>query len=751
MSFLHALGWSFIHFLWQGLAIAIACWALLVIARSARMRYAIGCAGLFLMLAAPVGTFIHLSDRPDRGTAISIAPLPLDTPSRVDASAIAATRALPDASSPHLDLQTYAATFIPWIGRAWIAGVLLIAAWHVAGFTQLSRLRRGSAPLDDWEWIARLRHWKDRLSIRRSIALLVSQRVDCPAVVGFFRPVILWPAAALTGLTPTQIDALLVHELSHIRRYDELVNLVQVGVETLLFFHPCVWWLSRRVRQERENCCDDLAASVLGSRVEYAGALIAMESLRQTNVLSLSANGGSLMKRIKRLLDPKTSPRGTRGDHVVLLLIAVACAASIWSSRINAADAGATTKPAEAASTQASADSLRSALANLIAVRGELRTKAPNLSQFSPETIDLQNRSRETMRTFVLEIFAIVETPSWKEQLDAAASSIDENEQAGTPQALSRSEFIELLNETQHEAEVQLGKDSIVASRLAQYVRDSNELLNDAMIQSLSKRDPFFSRLLMERDTAARELARLESTMGKNSPPVKRLSSQLALLQDRLQDMSKAMMEGRSQVKEAEAGVDFTVPLAEARKLEEAIKELEARSKQIAESQQKLIESANQESQLSQLRSLNKERDGIIAAIEAKKASPDSEKAELDQLFGLLTRVNSQLDALSGGIGEYYVGGHVERPGVYSLTARKISMKQAMISAGAADANDETYIQLVRRDPVTRKESFKTVKWGDIRDSAVGDEGGDFFLMPDDQIIVGIKKPTTEPSTKPGT
>ena len=133
--------------------------------------------------------------------------------------------------------------------------------------------------------------------------MLESALVEVPTVVGWLRPVILLPASALTGLSPEQLEAILAHELAHIRRYDYLVNIVQTVVEILGFYHPAIWWVSRRIRIERENCCDDLAVHVCGSSLQYARALACMEEIRHnTGDLALAATGGSLMARIARLL-----------------------------------------------------------------------------------------------------------------------------------------------------------------------------------------------------------------------------------------------------------------------------------------------------------------------------------------------------------------------------------------------------------------------------------------------------------------
>ena len=115
--------------------------------------------------------------------------------------------------------------------------------------------------LDD-KWRQSLRRLCGQLRIRRPVRLLESALVDVPMVIGWLRPVILLPASALSGLTPQQLEAIIAHELAHIRRHDYLINLLQSLIETLLFYHPAVWWVSRQIRREREHCCDDLAVAV---------------------------------------------------------------------------------------------------------------------------------------------------------------------------------------------------------------------------------------------------------------------------------------------------------------------------------------------------------------------------------------------------------------------------------------------------------------------------------------------------------
>jgi TonB family protein len=198
----------------------------------------------------------------------------------------------------------------------WSAGVLLMAAHLLAGWVRIDRIRRTAARLDMNRWPAAVREMACRSRMTRQVRLLVSSIVDVPAVIGCLRPAILVPASTLSGLTPAHLEAILLHELAHVRRGDYLVNVLQCVVEVLLFYHPAVWWVSSQIRREREHCCDDVAASLCGDRVRYARALTRLEELRGPAArLAPGAAGGDLLARIRRLIEPErvSSPRISGG------------------------------------------------------------------------------------------------------------------------------------------------------------------------------------------------------------------------------------------------------------------------------------------------------------------------------------------------------------------------------------------------------------------------------------------------------
>jgi len=186
----------------------------------------------------------------------------------------------------------------------------------------------GTSPVEDgWDVIAT--RLSRRLHIARTVRLLRSTLVEVPTVIGWMKPVILLPASALSGLNPHQLEAILAHELAHIRRHDYLVNLLQTVVETLLFYHPAVWWLSRRIRAERENCCDDLAVNLCGDPFTYAQALADLEELRGPDRrFVMAADGGSLVQRVRRVLGAPShegrAPGWLAASASVLVLVGIA-------------------------------------------------------------------------------------------------------------------------------------------------------------------------------------------------------------------------------------------------------------------------------------------------------------------------------------------------------------------------------------------------------------------------------------------
>jgi beta-lactamase regulating signal transducer with metallopeptidase domain len=192
---------------------------------------------------------------------------------------------------------------MPFFVVTWMLGVGILALRLAGGWLWMQRMKSHGAVPADAALQAIVKRLSRTLHIARTITLLRSPAVDVPTVIGWLRPTVLLPMSALSGLSPLQVEAILAHELAHVRRHDYFVNLLQTLLETLLFYHPAVWWVSGQIRTERENCCDDLAVSLCGDPVVYASALADLEELRgPASPLVMAANGGVLLKRVKRLL-----------------------------------------------------------------------------------------------------------------------------------------------------------------------------------------------------------------------------------------------------------------------------------------------------------------------------------------------------------------------------------------------------------------------------------------------------------------
>jgi GWxTD domain-containing protein len=283
-----ALGRTLLHSLWEGALVALALALMLPIVRSSRLRYGLASAAMLVLLGGLAITFARLVPAP-------LVHIPLTGP-RYSTPLPPGLGAAP--SSP---LQTRAADELAWLVPFWMAGVVLFYLRGMTSWLAARRLRRSGVCCAADVWQARLTQLKQQLQVTRPVMLLESCLAEVPVVVGYLRPMILMPVGLLAGLPAAQVEAILLHELAHIRRYDYVVNLMQVFVEGLLFYHPAVWWISGVMRAERENCCDDLVVAVTGGALEYAAALTALEMRRGPREV-LAVTGGNLVNRIQRLL-----------------------------------------------------------------------------------------------------------------------------------------------------------------------------------------------------------------------------------------------------------------------------------------------------------------------------------------------------------------------------------------------------------------------------------------------------------------
>src|SRR5437588_1047814 len=297
LEVLRTLGWTLLHFLWQGAGLAALFAVATAVYRSAPARYALAVSALVLMMASPVITFLWLGaqSNPAVRTGAEGASTWAGRSTR-NATALSGSRALAAES------RTVQPMAMLWLVEAWFLGVLLLSLRTAGGLFVIERMRRKEIKPVGRERYERCLALQRRMGLDRVIRYCECHRLDAPAVLGWFHPVVLLPVRALTGLTEEQIEAVIAHELAHIRRLDGFVNLFQIAAETLLFYHPAVWWVSQRIRAERENCCDDEAISLCGDAVNYARALTLMEEWRTAPLLMMAANRSPLAQRVVRLL-----------------------------------------------------------------------------------------------------------------------------------------------------------------------------------------------------------------------------------------------------------------------------------------------------------------------------------------------------------------------------------------------------------------------------------------------------------------
>ncbi len=312
---LEALGWALVNFLWQGATIGIVAAIVLLALRrcSANARYLVCCAALALMAIAPVATFFIVF------WAQGAAPVEFE-------SAIVASAALETTWSDRVS------SWLPSVALGYVIAALLLQLRLGVQLVHANSLKLRGCLAAPPAWRGIVNDLKMRLGLRRTVQVVESSVVSVPTVVGWLQPFVLVPVSAISGLSPDQLRAVLAHELAHIRRYDYLVNLIQAVIESLLFYHPAVWWLSRRMRDEREFCCDDIAVRVCGDSVCYARALSSLVSMRDEEPIpALASTGGSLMNRIRRLVGVRPAT-ATRPGAATVAMFAVVAATVVISS-----------------------------------------------------------------------------------------------------------------------------------------------------------------------------------------------------------------------------------------------------------------------------------------------------------------------------------------------------------------------------------------------------------------------------------
>ncbi len=357
-----------LHFLWQGLAVVATAIVIVQLSgmRHGAARYTVYLAAMIIMAACPVATFLatgtpagtHL-DNPSSIRADDVVAVPANGTALIDEAH--ATTAMPSAeagvtseiplsaaSSWRDMIKQYLPVVLPWVSVVWTIGVMILSTRLMLGVGGIFRLRRALQPLPDklQKVVARL---STKMGMRRFSRVYVSNSSAQAMAIGFFKPIVLVPVSMLTQMCPDMLEAVIAHELAHIRRLDLWVNLLQRIIETMLFFHPAVWWLSAQVRSERELCCDELAVSATGRRLTYASALeytyFNTTLTKGKPVLSVAACLGvkkmNTLKRVRHILGLSASQSQSRwwlaGTASLLMVLAISLTMGISYAGSNSA------------------------------------------------------------------------------------------------------------------------------------------------------------------------------------------------------------------------------------------------------------------------------------------------------------------------------------------------------------------------------------------------------------------------------
>lgn len=308
-SFISALGWTIIHSIWQGAAVAILLITALMILshKSARLRYLLAIGAMLILTSFSVKTFIyyHTEYSSDASYEFSFTTLSFENDTDAEVQLIGSETSDMSALSKFLsEFKLYFDENLHLVVSLYLIGLLFLLLKLMGGLILTLRLRHSGKSIPAQHFQKSVTSIAERLGIKRNIELLESRLVNIPVTIGHFKPMILIPIGTLTGIPSAQLEAILAHEIAHIRRADYLINIFQSVIEVLFFFNPSVWWISGIIRDERENICDDLAIEVCGESLTLVKALVSVSELNYSNknlAMAVLGNKNKLFRRINRM------------------------------------------------------------------------------------------------------------------------------------------------------------------------------------------------------------------------------------------------------------------------------------------------------------------------------------------------------------------------------------------------------------------------------------------------------------------
>ncbi len=335
-EFIKAIGWTIFHSLWQGGVIAILLGGVLLMTKSnnSRLRYILSASALFFMFGISITTFLRVYNSNSEISSLLTENTPEFSlsPKVIDEDAASLVNSDPNIVDT---IKSFFAGHMPLIVTFWLFGFLVFSLRFVGGVVHVQKLRNEGIKTLENSWIHRLRELSGKFGLNKLVQIFESSRVKSPITIGYLKPIILLPIGMISGLPQDQVEAIIIHELAHIKRYDFLINLFQTLIETIFFYHPAVWWISSTVKSERENCCDDLTLELCGGSLIYFKALYNLQQICSAeNELALAAigNKNQLFRRINRMNSHhKNTSYGFKFAAFAVLLTIIA-AVSIYST-----------------------------------------------------------------------------------------------------------------------------------------------------------------------------------------------------------------------------------------------------------------------------------------------------------------------------------------------------------------------------------------------------------------------------------
>lgn len=335
-QWIEALCLTLMHSLWQGLVAAILAGVILLSTRKSKpaFRYNLLALVMVVFVAGAIGTFVFvLRDASATMASMLTQPMPWAQQKVFSGEAgiltIAAAGATANNGWQEQIVAFFAANAQP-IVTVWFLVFVLKSLQAVSGLAYLTRVTR-TVSTPGMQWIVRFYELAERMRVTQETELRESAQVAVPMVVGFIKPIVLVPLGMLANLPAAQVEAILLHELAHIRRRDYLINLVQVFCENVFFFNPAVCWVSKLIREEREHCCDDLAISVMQNKTSFVHALVSFQEYNQSRPafeMAFSRKRNHLLDRIKRIINNNNKPLDAMEKLFVTFSLAAAIALS---------------------------------------------------------------------------------------------------------------------------------------------------------------------------------------------------------------------------------------------------------------------------------------------------------------------------------------------------------------------------------------------------------------------------------------